>query len=564
MVEGLMVGKLVRGRTTRAIVAVALVATVFAVSSNVDSGAVPQTKQLVGTCGGADDASRALLAAFGGSLSVPFTVTSDVPATLDPEAPDQPISFTWGVTLAASVTSQVAAIDPSLTIKDMVLDMSITGPTSTTEVQGRPPTQELAVQAGVPATLTQGPFTGTLTDIGKGGIIKYSPKSIGFTISIDIAGAPKEVKVSCAAPGTVATTQIKIPGSPDITQPISLSGTANTPLLVDVLGQYVKPGKDENGVEMPVKPETLKVIDGPGEVVNGQVQVTPGAAGTTSSVTFEVCSGELPGTNEVQQLTLDTSGNALRKGVAFTLAFGDQTTGAIDELQAPFTFTPTNNWKAHANEYVFTPFQLPSPADVQNALERLPNIGAGGVSVTKGDHAGVYNIEFTNQNGQKDVDGLALGHYYSVFPQEVLTDILTAAQALLNAPKDPNATTTTFPNNVTLDQYVAQLEAKLQSSLANNDYLGWINTFQVLVPLKLQQGLANIDVNAAIAALTGLFSAPPTLTTTTAGDAPIGICSQGIIDVNVAGVEGTNTGGPGTDVAGTSTTNSGANLAFTG
>lgn len=555
-----MIGKLVRGRTTRAVVAVALVATVFAASSNVATSAAPQSKTLTGSCSGADDASKALLAAFGGALSVPFTVTSDVPGTLPQSAPDQPISFTWGVTLAASVTTQVAGIDPTLTIKNTTLDIDVKGPTSTTEVLGRPGPQDLAVQAGVPATLAEGPFTGTLKDLGKGGIIKYSVKAIAFTISIDISGAAKDVAVVCTAPGTVATTSIKIPGSPDIVQPITLTGTANTPQLVDVLGQYVTPGTDENGVKKPVLPETLKVLDGPGQVVNGQVQVTPGAAGTTSSVTFEVCSGTLPGTNEVQQLVLDPSSDALKKGVAFTLTYGDQTTAPIDELGFPFTFTPPGNWVDEANNYIFTIHELPSPADVQIALERLPKIGAGGVKVTAGDKAGVYNIEFTNQNGEKDVDSLALGKYYSVFPQEILAQILTAAQALLNKPDDPNATTTTFPGNVTLDQYVKQLEDQLYLAQISNDYVGWLNTFGQLVPLKLQQGLANIDVNAAIAALTGLFSTPPVLSTTVAGDTPIGICSQGVIDVNVASVAGASTSA---NVSDASATN-GAPLAFTG
>jgi hypothetical protein len=110
---------------------------------------------------------------------------------------------------------------------------------------------------------------------------------------------------------------------------------------------------------------------------------------------------------------------------------------------------------------------------------------------------------------------------------------------------------------------VAALEKQLNTAIANNDYLGWFNTFQVLVPLKLQQGLANIDVNAAIAALTGLFSAPPTLVTTVAGDSPIGICSQGVIDVSVAGVEAATTG-PDAAVDSASATNGGTGLAFTG
>ena len=554
-----MFRRLVEGRGTRAAVAVALLATMFAFGSATPSGAAPQSKSLTGSCGGADAASKGLLAAFGGALTVPFTVTSDVPTTLGPSAPDQPISFTWGVTLAASVTTQVAGIDPTLTIKDTTLDIDVKGPTGTTEVLGRPAPQDIAITAGVPATLTQGPFSGTLKEIGKGGIIKYSPKKIGFTISLDISGKATEVKVECSAPGTVATTSIKIPGSPDIQQPIELDATPDQTVSVDVLGKYVTAGTDEKGVKRPPLPETLKVLEGPGTVSNGQVQVKAGAAGSTSSVTFEVCSGTLPGINEVQTLVLDPSPDALKKGVAFTLKSGDQVTAPIDELQFPFTFAGPGNWVDQANNYIFTLHELPSPADVQLALERLPNIGAGGVKVTQGDKSFIYNIEFTGKNAEKDVESLSVGNYYSVFPQEVLANIISAAQSLLNAPKDPNATTTTFPGNVTLEAYLAQLQAQLYAAQVANDLPAQLNLLGIIVPLQLSNALANIDVNATISALTGLFSTPPALSTTTAGDTPIGICSQGVIDVTVAGaVAGANA-----NVAGTSAS-TGAPLAFTG
>jgi hypothetical protein len=558
-----MVGKLLRGRMSRAVVATALVATVFAVASGTPTSAAPQSKGLTGSCAGADDASKGLLAAFGGALTVPFTVTSDVPATLPPNAPDQPISFTWGVTLAASVTSQVAGIDPTLTIKDTTLDIEVKGPTSTTEVQGRPATKDLAVSAGVPATLTQGPFAGTLKDIGKGGIIKYSPKKIGFTISLDISGKATDVKVACTAPGTVATTSIKIPGSPDIVQPIVVTGTPNQAVTVDVLGSYVSAGTDEKGVKRAPLPETLKVLEGPGTVSNGKVLVSAAGPGSTSSVTFEVCSGTLPGTNEVQTLVLDPSSDALKKGVGFTLKFGDAETVPIWmvspawRLAFPGNFNKPTNWVEQANSYIFTPYELPSPTEIQLALERLPAIGAGGVKVTGG--GGRYNMEFIGKNAEKDVDSVGIGSYYSVFPQEVLASIITAAKDLLGGGSGPTTTPTTFPGNLTLDEYVKKLEGDLYLAQLANDLPKSLQILGELIPLKLKQGLANINVNEAISFLTGLFSTPPGLTTATAGDTPIGICSQGVIDVNVAVVSGASTA----TVAGATATQ-GAPLAFTG
>ena len=81
----------------------------------------------------------------------------------------------------------------------------------------------------------------------------------------------------------------------------------------------------------------------------------------------------------------------------------------------------------------------------------------------------------------------------------------------------------------------------------------------------MKKAMADIDVNAAIAMLTGLFSTPPNAVTTTAGEAPIGICSQGIIDVAVPAAAPTAVAGastPGADVAGANQT--GASLALAG
>ncbi|UDY34832.1 hypothetical protein [Dermatobacter hominis] len=566
-----MLSRLFKARSTRAAVAVALVATAFAFTAGSPTSAAPQTKSLTGSCAGADDASRGLLAAFGGALALPFTITSDVPATLDPEAPDQPISFTWGITIAASVTSQIAAIDPTLTVKDLSLDMGISGPTDTTEVQGRPGPVDIAITGGQPATVTQGPFTGTLEGIGKGGIIKYSPKKIALTISLDISGKTTDVKVECSAPGTAATTSIKIPGSPDVVQPIELEGTANSSVSVDVLGKYVTDGTDENGVKRPVQPETLKVVEGPGQVVNGQVVVNTGAAGTTSSVTFEVCSGTLPGTNEVQTLQIDPTGEAFKKGVALTVKLGDEVSPLIWLVPALWRgTTPTpQNWLNTANDYILRPHELPSPADVQAALEALPSIGGGGVKVTAGDKAGLYNIEFVGKNGEKDIDSLAIDRYYSVFPQEVLTGIIDAAKGLLGGGAGGGPTTTLPGGAATVDEAIAWVDLQIAIEDAKGIFRDWTRWGDLQVQrldLMIKKGLSDIDVNAAITALTGLFSTPPQAATLTAGEDPIGICSQGVIDVSVAAasVEGASTGATGT--AGTSGGSSvaGASLSLAG
>ena len=54
-----------------------------------------------------------------------------------------------------------------------------------------------------------------------------------------------------------------------------------------------------------------------------------------------------------------------------------------------------------------------------------------------------------------------------------------------------------------------------------------------LIPKIILEGL---DVQALIGQITALFTTKPALETTVAGEEPIGICSQGVIDVTVAGV----------------------------
>jgi hypothetical protein len=548
-----MLSRLFRARSARAAVAVALIAAAFAVTGGSPTSAAPQTKSLIGACAGADEASKGLLAAFGGALSMPFTITSDVPATLDPEAPDQPISFTWAMTIDAAVANQIAAIDPTLLVKDINLDMAVSGPTDTTEVLGRPAPVEIAIQAGQPATVAQGPFTGTLTNIGKGGIIKYAPKRIALTISIDISGKATEVKVECAAPGTAATTQIKIPGSPDITQPIELEGTPNSSVTVDVLGEYVTAGVDEEGVTHEVEPETLKVVEGPGQVVDGKIVVNTGEPGTTSSVIFEVCAGSLPGVNEVQTLQLDPTGEPFKKGVAFTLKYGDEVTAPItmiDPQSLPVILNPslmnipTWDWMSNANNYILAGFALPSPLAIQMALEALPSIGGGGVKVTAGEGPGNYLIEFVGKNGEKDVDSIVVDHYYSVFPQEALTAIIDAAKGLLGGDDGPAEP---LPGGAaTVDEAIAWLDGQIAIEDAKGlfrDWNRWADLQGQKIQMMIKKGLSEIDVNATISALTGLFSTPPQASTLVGGEDPIGICSQGVIDVIVAGA----------DVAGTST-----------
>lgn len=583
------------GRPTRAVMAVAMLAGVLVVGSfgSTPSGAVPVTKTLTGTCSGSDDASAGLLAAFGGSLTVPFQVTSDVPPTLQPEESGSPISFTWTVTLDTKVVDTVVGIDPTLDVSNLVLDMGVSGPTATTEVQGRPGPIQLALAAGQPASLQQGPFTGTLEDVGKGGVIRYTPKSVSFTIGLDLNGQRRDINVACAAAGVAATTTVKIPGSPDIVQPIALDAQPGETVVVDVLGQYVTAGTDLEGNVLPVDPTTLKVVDGPATITNGQLAITAGGPGTTTSAVFEVCSGVLPGVNETQRLVIDPSNHAMRRSVGFSLTYGEEETdtiwlarkwkefpeeggsllgnlfnaifvGLLDEYRDdldtngdgtadyPETYPTPGNWRDESFAYFFTDRFEPTPELIQDALEALPGIGEGGVEVTAVDGEPFsFDITFVGPNAETDVDPIAVGRYHSILPRETLELILAQAQALLDDGDDDGGPT--IPDGLTLQEYADQLRDELNAAVAIGDFTTAQAKLTELVGILPDLLISNIDVDGIINFITGLFPAPPTVTTTVAGEEPTPICSQGVVDVNAAAVAAAvlEPGGPaGTEVAG--------------
>lgn len=589
-----------RGRTLRVAVAAVAASTLAVLGSFgvAPSGADPVTKTLTGSCGGADDASTALLNALGGNLTVPFEVTADVPPTLEPEQSGSPISFTWKVSLSTDVVDKAVVVDPVLTVSNLVLDMGVSGPTATTVVQGRPGPLDVALTAGQPAEIVQGPFSGTLEEVGKGGLIRYSPSAISFTISVDLSGQARDINVVCAASGTVATTSIKIPGSPEIVQPIALSAQPGETLSVDVLGQYVTNGIDDDGKELPVDPSSLKVIDGPATVAGGQVQITAGGPGSTTSATFEVCAGTLPGIDEVQRITIDPSNDAMRRSVGFSLTYGDAETapvwlarkwkefpeeggslignlfnaifvGLLSEHQDiggtyPETYPLPVDWRAESFAYFFTDRFEPTPELIDAALETLPGIGAGGVEVTgvEGEPF-TFDITFVGANGQQDVESIGLGDYYSILPRETLTFILEQAQGLLGGGGEGEEPTTTLPEGMTLQQYADQLRDELNAAVLAGDLTLAGEKLNALVAILPDLLISNIDVDAVIAFITGLFPSPPTLVTTVSGEEPTPICSQGVIDVNVLAVEGAVAVAPSAGVAGTGTAVAGR-IAFAG
>jgi len=564
-----MFARIVRSKSVRAVTAACLVGATLAVAAQTPSGAAPVTKTLISTCVGADDASKGLVAVLdsSGQLSLPLTVTIDAPATLQPEQADVPITFSVAVNLDVATVNKAADILPSVDIKDPKFTLKISGPTETTSASSTPQsTKTLPLVKGQQATVAYGPFASTLTGIGKGGIIKYEIADTTFTIIATVAGTVNNVNVKCTTPGKAATTSIKIPGSPDIKQPIEVRANPSEVVTVDVLGQFTTAAKDEKGVLREVDPSTFKVLEGPGAIVDGKLQITAGAAGTTTSITCEVCAGALPGSNEVRILDLDQSTDILKKGVAFTLKFGQAESPIVTFLPPLINFPKPSNWENVANNFILAPHEMPSAGEIQAALEATPGIGPGNVVVKRdaaNDPKGKdrFLIEFTGALAEKEIpQELKFGTYYSILPQSVKDNLLTLAGSLGGDDEG-------IPGGLTPEAYRTLLRNEISAAAATFNFTVVGEKIGVLLAFELDQALANIDVNEAVKVINNLFTATPSSEISKVGETPTGICSQAVVDVVVAGV-------PGSDVAGIQTvdgsglggsgTSSGAPLAFTG
>ncbi len=539
-------------RTNAIVVAVCLIAAGLVAAA--PSGAEPVTKTLSASCKGRSEADKGALTALGQS-AFPITITSDVPARLEPNQSGSPISFEWTVILDVDLVNVATGLNVrEVVVKGARADISVAGPTSTKLVpSGTIPDIPVSLVAGQEARIGIGTYRGTLEDVGDAGTITYSPANLGFTI--DIPSQQLSVSVDCST-GTsrAATTQIKVPGSPDLVQPIEERARPGEQLTIDVLGRYVAAGTTKDGRVLEVDPTSLVVVDGPGSIVDGRLQVTAGPAGTSTSVGIRVCAKEqIAGADEVQTLTIDPSSDALKKGIALTVRTKAGTSAPIDLMSgtnflglpvAEFqTFTPPDEgeWVLVANQYIPSTHRMPTAAEVQAVLEATPGIGPGNVEVTN-PTTGAYDVKFVNALGQRNVDLLAIGDYWSVFPQELLDEIIDAAGELL---PEPGATTTTLPGGATPEQYRRNLRAGIQAAVAalNLELAGRL--VADLLAFELDQALSNIDAAAAISALTSLFTEVPTVTDTLEGVAPTGICTEGVVDVVVDDVLGATTVPPG-------------------
>jgi hypothetical protein len=573
---------------------------VLMVSGMLVFGAQPSsatiTKTIDVTCLGADDGSKDLLSKFP-LPPIPVTATVEAPAFVEPGQTDVPISISWALTVPASLTDllidalKVASAD----VVNAKVDTEVSGPTSTTVIEGRPPNQTVNLVKGAGLTSTFGPFSGQLDDIGNSGVIKLRNQSVDFSMSV--SAFPDPINMTCPIGATIATIPVKVAGSPDIKQPIEEPGVAGQSTTVDVLGKYVTNGKDKSGVERQVDPSTLKVVEGPGSVQGGKLVITSPPAGTSADITFEVCAGTVEvapateGIDEVQRIRLfHEPGNSFKRNFAATFNLGgdpgspawmiDQTNLAVMALGGLQPWS--NKVLPYAVVGLGVPYQWPTDAEMLVALQSIPEIGAGNVEVTRGDIVVVpgakgakayqyrdYEVHFTGAKGKQELPDLKTTHVASFLPQELLTNLLAQVTELGGSeggePKPPKYP---VPAGMTAKEYLDQIWADAGKAWGQQplpDVQTYFQKLQLWLGVFGENIMSLIDINAALAFISSLFPKTPEINWLTQGESPKPaemqeLCSQGVVTVRSASVEAATTtsvaggggGGGGTDAEGIS------------
>ncbi len=606
-------GAIRRRRFWRGLAVTALLSAVMVVAPQ-PSGAAVQTKSLNAACTGRTAEDKALLGAVGASvLQVPLTSSVDAPAFVEPEQTGVPVTVSWQIDLPADFADTAAGAGiTQLTLQNANVDVAVSGPTDTTSIPGRPPSQTISISPGTPISSSFGPFSATLDNIGTGGLIKLRSEQFTFDVALSVAGTAATVGIDCSTAVTIASIPVKVAGSPDIVQPISVESTPGQPSTVDVLGQYVTNGFTKDGVEQQVDPSTLKIVEGDARIEGGKIVATGPEAGTSTDVTFEVCAGTIQvaeaeaGITDIQEMRIffDPASQATRRQFGVRMALGTEQSPPIWSYRAnpllPPIFSmgfppPTppadedrpadapDNWQswwqqflADNNGYVFfTSFEYPSPAQVQAALEAIPGIGAGNVKVSGGEVVsngggnvpeGVtlkdaleyrpYTVEFSGDLAEQSVDQLSVARLYSFFPVEVRDSLLALAGSLGGDEEggEGGGPTVPIPDGLTVQEYVEQLNYEAGVKLQNGDLIGYFATVDTLLTVITENLGALIDVGAVTTLLADIFQPPPEVVTVQEGADPVEakfqeLCSQGVVTLTSAGAAGETTENAGQDPA---------------
>ncbi len=567
--------------------------------SATNSGAAPVNTTIALSCGGADAASSGILdtaAGILGSNRLPVNLVisgGDIP---DTAGLDQEINaaFDWTATMGQDLIDKAAALIPSLTISNVSVQQVVRGPATPTEFTKTVPGPiNITPRVGVPASLPFGTVGGPITTTA-GGIVTYRVGAVTLGAGLSLAGATINLKLNCAVQGSnlIAKTTVRDPDAPIFNpEVVTLEANAGETVTKDLLGEVITPGKT------PLMNETLKIVEQPAggsaSITDGVFSFTAPAEAGTYSTTVEICGAPkaesgTPGVNELQELTVgeNWSGQGILapRPVAFSLNVGDEETDLIwtarhnvSDLLFPLPLggrVPTaDNWAPAdragiVGDYaLFTTYRAPTAAQIQGAIERLPNVGAGNVAVTAvddGPNPAVvtgFDIEFVGALGEQDVPDISLGQWYAVPPQEILdriSAVVTSLSGSLGGDGEAPA-----PRWATLAEANAYIGANLLS-LTPQDWEDWGETLKA----ELISGITSA-IPEILAWLNGLFPSKPMFATLEQGEAPVPpapLCAQGIIDVTVTEVQSATTvpPGSGTQVGGTTDSRGGAGIGFVG
>ncbi len=459
----------------------------------------------------------AAISGGGSGLTLDVATNATVPAVVEAGSAPFNASFIFDITLPDSVIGPAKTLLglSSITVTNASYTVVASG-AGTGTLSGSNPSQTINLNTN-PVKVTQS-LSGTVTPTG-GGAIFYRPGAIRLTIGINtsVSGIRVDaITVTCGSSSVLATTTVQVPGAPRVSPPeftLDVFAGAVTGLKLTDKGYFTP--DDGN----PVLNDSLKIVGQPTHGTaavggGGLFFVAPIRAGVYTA-TLEICAPErpvpgTPGVTEVQHLNWgEIYGNKPFNAhpLGMTLTFDGQETAPIQLSFNDTLFgrmpTPLDPNQDPGNFQRLTSYFLyPSAATIDAALEKLPNIGAGGVAVTGGGRTG-YDITFAGPLALKDVPLIEMGQWITHLPADGLSAVVGqlggaaggGAGGGTPVPTQDELNAQLLSGQIDLGQYFEGVGKRLQADL-----------------------IAGIDTNAALDAIGQLFPKAPEVEVTTPGD----------------------------------------------
>jgi hypothetical protein len=484
---------------------------------------------VAGTVRGAPNSSKQMVALLGtvtgsaGLPPLPVNVTANIPAKVRKDSGPFDVSFAFSIGLDSKVVDPVKNLlkKTSLDIVNATIGVAYSG--------AQTGTLETTI-ASQRIDLNQPNASTTITVSGKvpsdkSGRVFFRPGvfRLGIKIDGDAAGIAviNTLTLTCSAQGLIGTSNVQVPGAPNTPDVLDVPVIGGQMGVVDI-GSKITPD-DGN----PILPGTLGFINNPnGAVLNGNLlyQQTPESGGFFTSE-MQVCGAPrtvpgTPGVDSVQELRWGDTYFAKPLNAHplwMTLKFKDAETAPIVLSQASFLGFPVPLFGNEGFHNLAGTFAAPPASQIQAALEALPTIGSGNVSVTG---EGPYTITFVGNLGKALQPKIEIGKWitgpldfsgYAAI-QAIIRDRTTPKEPDPNAPPDPAATSDTvdqlnaklLAGQITFDQWSAQFGSALVNSI-----------------------IAGIDISATLKFVNDIFPQPPTVAETVVGEAPVPDSSTG-------------------------------------